>query len=325
MKAWKPLLVLGIAGAVAGFALAHDDDTHTRSHGKAQIITIGEDGEPHSRSWVFDDDGHGGYLGVSLTEGRRNGGARIVAVMDDSPAAEAGLREDDVIIAVDGDEVRRPGDLTRLIRRAEPGDEIELEVRRGDRERSIVVELGERPSSFAFAFGSDSDFSSGFSFNLEGLEGQMEGLMERLEGMNLDLPFGNFHGSAGSRLFSFHSDRPRLGIQVIQPTAELREFMGGPGDAGIIVGKVLPDTPAEEAGVAVGDLILAVDGDEIRNIGDLLRALGRSSGELTLELVRNGRTVTLDVILPENERDEDPGPTRRMRLPMAPKAPAQKA
>ena len=88
-------------------------------------------------------------------------GALVTRVEDDSPAKDAGLEagddeldfqidEDlkvggDVIVAVDGRRVTRRDDLADLISRRREGDEVELEVLRGDDRRTVKVELGRRP------------------------------------------------------------------------------------------------------------------------------------------------------------------------------------
>ena len=137
--------------------------------------------------------------------------------------------------------------------------------------------------------------------------------------MNLD-PLG------GPNLLHFGHGRPRLGVQVIQPTAELRQHLGGSEDLGILVGKVFEGTAAEKAGVMVGDLIVAVGDDEIANAGDLTRALQRRAGkDIVLEVVRDGRTVMLDATLAADEDDEFRGPAQRMRQPLKQISPAQRA
>ncbi len=69
----------------------------------------------------------------------RDRGIEVVEVVDGSPAAQAGLRAEDLIVAVDGDAMEDVGDLQRLMvaERIGRGVEVEL-VREG---RSISLEL----------------------------------------------------------------------------------------------------------------------------------------------------------------------------------------
>jgi uncharacterized iron-regulated protein len=68
-------------------------------------------------------------LGVRIEPG--NGGVVVNGVEADSAAARAGVREGDLIVAVDGVAVRKPVDLIRRIRAHHPGDHASLGVARG--------------------------------------------------------------------------------------------------------------------------------------------------------------------------------------------------
>src|SRR5262245_20931532 len=98
--------------------------------------------------------GDGGYLGVSavgitnenfakfgLREAR---GVGIEKVLEDSPAAKAGLQANDVVIRFDGEEVKSVAKLTRLISEAGPDQKVRLVVLRGGAEREIVATIGKR-------------------------------------------------------------------------------------------------------------------------------------------------------------------------------------
>ena len=82
------------------------------------------------------------YLGVTTEDARQ--GARIVEVAARAPAARAGLRADDVILAVDGWRVRGPDALAALIADRRPGARVVVEYLRGGRRRSAEVVLGTR-------------------------------------------------------------------------------------------------------------------------------------------------------------------------------------
>lgn len=84
-------------------------------------------------------------------------GALVQDVVEDGPADEAGLRAGrtptsegviaggDLIVKVDGRDIREPSDVATAIADNKPGDEIEIEFFRGDDRKKVEVELGERP------------------------------------------------------------------------------------------------------------------------------------------------------------------------------------
>ncbi len=74
----------------------------------------------------------------------------------------------------------------------------------------------------------------------------------------------------------------------------------------MIVGKVRADTPAEDAGIRVGDLIISADGVDIEDAGDLIDALEDVDGDtLELELIRDGAPLRLDVFIPAEEPEHN--------------------
>lgn len=77
---------------------------------------------------------------VNTGQGEGNGGL-VVEVMPGSPAEKAGLREDDLITAVEGDRVTDGIALIVAIRTHRPGETIEFTVQRDGQERQVEVTL----------------------------------------------------------------------------------------------------------------------------------------------------------------------------------------
>ncbi len=66
-----------------------------------------------------------------------------VAIVPGSPAEKAGLKEGDIIKAVDGEEINIQNPLSRLIGKYKVGDEIELKISRINEEKNIKIKLEE--------------------------------------------------------------------------------------------------------------------------------------------------------------------------------------
>jgi len=88
-----------------------------------------------------------GYLGVELGERRDGGqGAIITAVQDDTPASEAGIEANDLVIAADGAAIDGATGLIATIRDLAPGDSTTLTILRDGKPIEITVTLIERPA-----------------------------------------------------------------------------------------------------------------------------------------------------------------------------------
>jgi S1-C subfamily serine protease len=85
------------------------------------------------------------YLGLSSSEDPSRPGALVRTVNDGTPAARAGVRPGDLVVAIGSTRVRNPSDLGEAVNAAKPGDTVQLEIRRGGDTRKVDVKLGERP------------------------------------------------------------------------------------------------------------------------------------------------------------------------------------
>ncbi|MFQ5824698.1 MAG: PDZ domain-containing protein [bacterium] len=95
-----------------------------------------------------------GWLGVRVQEmtpsqreayklGNRSG-LLITDVVDDSPADDAGLWEEDVIVEFDGQQVEKADDFARMVRKTEPSTKVKLLIIRDGEEKKVEVTLSKR-------------------------------------------------------------------------------------------------------------------------------------------------------------------------------------
>ena len=71
-----------------------------------------------------------GKLGISLFESDKLEGVLIADVFDKSPADKSGLKEEDLIVGINGLRVLSKNDLITTLMKMEPGDEINLKILR---------------------------------------------------------------------------------------------------------------------------------------------------------------------------------------------------
>jgi membrane-associated protease RseP (regulator of RpoE activity) len=85
--------------------------------------------------------------------------------------------------------------------------------------------------------------------------------------------------------------RAHLGVSLVDLTTELREHYGAEKSAGVLVGAVEKDSPAEKAGLRVGDIVLAVDGKDVDSSSDVRAALrDKKEGDSVRVEALRGRT-----------------------------------
>ena len=86
-------------------------------------------------------------------------------------------------------------------------------------------------------------------------------------------------------------DRGQLGVSVYAVTPQVARSLGLRKATGGIVAQVIPDSPAEKAGVRAGDVITTVAGQNIGSNTDLREAIGllRIGDRVTIDLLRDGR------------------------------------
>jgi serine protease Do len=109
-----------------------------------------------------------GYLGVQISNlldeyraplglADDQEGAFVAEVTPGGPAAQAGLREGDVVVALNGQPVTSSTELTRRVGQAAPGDNLRLEIIREGRRQTINVRSGTRPADVNDALDNQGD------------------------------------------------------------------------------------------------------------------------------------------------------------------------
>lgn len=91
------------------------------------------------------------------------------------------------------------------------------------------------------------------------------------------------------------SGGPRLGVQIVSLTDELRQFFGAPTGAGVLVSKVAPDSAGARAGIKVGDVITDVGGAKVDDAMDIIKKLAsKKNGEdVLVGVVRDKKKLAL--------------------------------
>jgi serine protease Do len=87
-----------------------------------------------------------GWLGVSVSETAQPQGVAIAGVDKTGPAARAGIKAGDVVLAVNGERIDTARSLIRAVAATPPGNNLRLSVRRAGHDMDIPVSVGRRPA-----------------------------------------------------------------------------------------------------------------------------------------------------------------------------------
>jgi membrane-associated protease RseP (regulator of RpoE activity) len=308
--------VLGLAGlsitllALPGTSAKKQEPGNTPQK-QAQIIINQEKGMPRVDSdedAIFeveglpeDDDvqvfmgGRGSWLGVGVAEVTpekvkelrlpAERGALLGKILPDSPAAKAGLKENDVVTEINGQRVEGSEQFRRMIREIPAGRTAQLTVWRDGRQQNIAVTLAKPEAGHARAMVAPAP--GAFAFHMPDLPD-----MSALEGLR------NFSFS-----FPGHS---RLGIDAEDLEGDLGNYFGAPDGEGVLVRNVFEDSPAAKAGLKAGDVITSLDSERIRSASELREKLAakKDAKSVKLGLLRNRSEMSLTVELPSPEQKE---------------------
>jgi len=209
-------------------------------------------------------------------------GVLLERIVPDSPAAKAGLKDNDVITEINGQRVEGAAQFRRMIHEIPAGRSAQFTVWRDGHAQTIGVTLGKSEDRGNMWF---KTAPRAFSFQLPKVE-----IPEMPDMPGMDWSYGGVLAGA----------RPRLGIDAEDLNGQFGAYFGAPDGEGVLVREVNSGSPAEKAGVKSGDVITSLNGERVRSLGDLREKLAGKHEEKTVKLgiLRNKSEVSITVELP---------------------------
>ncbi|MFN0140105.1 MAG: PDZ domain-containing protein [Pyrinomonadaceae bacterium] len=267
------------------------------------VIAIGQTPEApkekeRTRSFAFSFDGDGGYLGVQTQEVTRENfskfglssvrGVAVEKVVENSPAAAAGLKAGDVIVRFNGEEITSTRKLTRLISEVAPDHHATITISRNGREQDVTATLGKRP---------EPKFADGNFLLRTPMPPMppMPSMPEFKEFPRGELPrVFTVPGGEGETLIWRSGDGRVIGVGVTPLTKKLASHYGV--ESGVMINDVRENSPAAKAGLKAGDIITECEGKTVKREMDLIRSISeKKEGDVTLTIIRNGNRQTITV------------------------------
>lgn len=212
---------------------------------------------------------YSGYLGIGLVFDGTN--LLIARVADGSAAASAGLQVNDVLVSIDGQQMQSAQQAQAALAGKAPGQSVTLAIMRNGQPMTVTATLTAPPTLSAPG--------------------------------TAQTPLAPSTTGTGTPIAQSDvlpvTPHAQLGVTYDVVTPALAAAQKLSVTAGALIVTVLPGSPADAAGLKVGDVVTAVDGDKVDAKHTLaVRMVAYGPGDtLTLTVVRNGNTLQLPVTL----------------------------
>jgi S1-C subfamily serine protease len=215
-----------------------------------------------------------GYLGVEVTDLdaakaqalriKDAHGALVILIDHDAPAGLIGLKVNDVILGLNGQNVDSAEQLRRILREIPPGRKVGIVVSRDGNIQTLAVELADRKAI-------EHDAWNRIEIDIDGIAPPTPpGSMGLVSGSGNAPSSGGFH-------MPFFSSPINVGTLVEPLTSQMAEHLGVKG--GVMVKQVARKSQADAAGFKAFDVILKVGADSIMTSADWDRALRSNQGK----------------------------------------------
>jgi len=250
-----------------------------------------------------------GYLGVDVRDVtddqmaalklKQARGAEIILVDHDAPAGKVGLREHDVILRVNGQAIEGEDQLRRMLRESSPGMQLTLVISRDGQQMSVTTQTANR----------------------EVVERQAwEQHLTVPEPLPSDNPVGEFYPSVSTTVPTMRGGNNFISPMLMNPSytgamletmsSQLADFFGVVGSGGLLVRSVEANSPAAQAGMRAGDVVVRANEKAVANSADWTKAIKDSHGRpVTVVVLRDKKEQTIS-LTPDNKKRssmEQPG------------------
>lgn len=205
-----------------------------------------------------------GYLGLTADETDGQQGIVVLGVKPGSPAEAAKLQKSDLVTAINGQAVKNLDDFQIILDQVAAGQKAQFTVLRGQDAMTLTATLVARQTP---------------PVNRPNFEDP---------GPPPGEPTPAFNPNAAAP--DVNSSRASLGVSVVQLTEQARATYGLGASRGALIATVKAGGPADRAGLPVGGLIVAVDGQRIDTPDQVVEivAASRPGQELELSYYRGG-------------------------------------
>jgi membrane-associated protease RseP (regulator of RpoE activity) len=239
-----------------------------------------------------------GYLGVDIRDVSEDEvaplklkdarGAEIIHVDHDAPAGKLGLQKQDVILKLNDQQIENQEQLRKMLRECPAGLSVTLVISRDGRQQTMKTQLANRQEVERRAWeqhlvvpdpaAGDARAAHGWSSFLRSDPSANSGTRG--------------HRDSSGKMDVLDPSYTGARLEVMGP--QLAEFFGVEGDAGLLVRSVETHSPAEEAGIRAGDVVLRVNQVAVTSGNDWAKIVRQNRGKpVSIVVLRNRHEQTM--------------------------------
>jgi len=217
-------------------------------------------------------------------------GAVITLIDHDAPAAQVGLRVNDVLLEVNGQAVEGAEAFGRMMREIPPGRKVTMLISREGATQTLTVQLADRKKL-------DTDVWNKLNSGSD-ISAPAQGLAILGTGAGGDAPLpGGFH------LPFVGNSTLKVGAMVEPLTAQMADYLGVQN--GLMVKQVVRKSEAAAAGMKAFDVILKVGADNIATVSDWERSMRSNQGKsVQITILRERKQQTLNLQVDSKKKSE---------------------
>lgn len=250
-----------------------------------------------------------GYLGVDIRDVtdellsalklQNTRGAIIVGMDHDGPACKSGMQVRDVILQMNGQPVEGEEQLRRMLRETPAGRQVSFLVSRDGQQRTISAQMASREEVERKAWENhytvpdpSQDASSSAPAPAPAPK-RGNSFFHGSPSAATSNALREAHSLLGTSMI-VSSSYTGAKLEVMGP--QLAEFFGAQGSAGLLVRHVDPGSPAADAGLKAGDVVVKVNSQQVVNGTDWSKTIRENRGKTVDVLIvrdKKEKTVTL--------------------------------
>ena len=249
--------------------------------------------------------GSQGYLGIvfhDVSDDRlpalklkESHGVEILHVDHDGPASQAGLREHDVILQMNGQVIEGEEQLRRILHETPIGRSVTLVLSRDGQQLTVSTQMADRTAVERDAWKQHIEADSAPS-PIRG-NGFLGGASMPAPPITAP-PDQHTHTFLGSVILG--SSYTGAALEMIGP--QLAQFFGSQGGNGLLIRSVEPNSPAATAGLRAGDVVVRANAVILSGTGDWARLVHENRGRpLSVVVVRDKQEQTF-VLVPDSKK-----------------------